>query len=89
MHPLSDPHAQALHQPARELKFEAALAELEAIVQRMEEGNLALEDSIACYQRGSELLKHCRQLLGEAEQKIQILDKETLRDFNVADGEDA
>jgi exodeoxyribonuclease VII small subunit len=70
-----------------DLKFEAALAELEQIVQSMEGGGLPLEESIAAYRRGSELLKHCQQQLGDAERKIQILENGALRDFDAASGE--
>lgn len=70
-----------------EMKFEAALAELEAIVQNMEGGRLPLEESIAAYRRGSELLKHCQQQLSDAERKIQILDDGALRDYGVASGD--
>ncbi len=73
--------------PVGELKFEAALAELEAIVQSMESGRLPLEESIAAYRRGSELLKHCQGQLADAERKIQILENGTLRDFDVNRGE--
>jgi len=64
-----------------ELKFEAALAELEQIVQNMEGGRLPLEESLAAYRRGSELLRHCQQQLSTAERQIQILENGTLRDF--------
>lgn len=64
-----------------ELKFEAALAELEQIVQSMEEGRLPLEESLAAYRRGSELLKHCQHQLSDAERQIQVLDNGALRDF--------
>ncbi len=64
-----------------ELKFEAALAELEQIVQNMEGGRLPLEESLAAYRRGSELLQHCQQQLCDAERQIQILENGTLRDF--------
>jgi len=67
---------------AIELKFEAALAELEQIVRNMEGGRLPLEESIAAYRRGSELLKHCQQQLADAERKIQILENGALRDFD-------
>ena len=63
------------------LKFEAALAELEEIVQNMEEGRLPLEEALAAYRRGSELLRHCQQKLSDAERQIQILDNGVLRDF--------
>ena len=69
------------------MKFEAALMELEQIVQNMESGQLSLEDSIAAYRRGSALLKHCQQQLSDAERKIQILENDSLRDFEPARGE--
>ncbi len=72
---------------ANDMKFEAALAELELIVQNMEGGRLPLEESIAAYRRGSELLKHCQQQLGDAERKIQMLENGALRDFDSASGE--
>lgn len=70
-----------------DLKFEAAIAELEQIVQSMEEGRLPLEESLAAYQRGSELLRHCQQQLSDAEQRIQILDGGALRDFDASGGQ--
>ena len=70
--------------PTVDLKYEAALAELEQIVQRMESGQLSLEDSIVAYRRGSALLKHCQQKLDDAEARIQILENGSLRDFDAA-----
>ena len=70
-----------------EEKFETALAELEQIVQKMESGNLTLEESISAYQRGSELLKHCQNQLGDAEQKIRLFENGTLHEFDPARGE--
>ncbi|MBI3140964.1 MAG: exodeoxyribonuclease VII small subunit [Rhodocyclales bacterium] len=61
--------------------FEAALAELEAIVQSMETGKLPLEESLAAYQRGAALLKYCQNALSTAEQKIQVLEAGELREF--------
>jgi exodeoxyribonuclease VII small subunit len=78
--------AQAAIPPADSLKFEAALAELEQIVQGMEGGRLPLEESLEAYRRGSELLKHCQQQLGDAERKIQVLENGTLRDFEPDSG---
>ena len=66
-----------------ELKYEAAL---EMLVHNMESGRLPLEESIAAYRRGSELLKHCQQQLADAEQKIQVLENGTLRDFDINSG---
>ena len=70
-----------------EAKFETALAELEQIVQKMESGSLTLEESIAAYQRGSTLLKLCQNRLGEAEDKIRLLENGVLRDFDPSRGE--
>ena len=53
----------------------------------MEGGRLPLEESIAAYRRGSELLKHCQQQLGDAERKIQILENGALRDFDTRLGD--
>lgn len=70
--------------PSRNLppaSFEAALAELENIVRAMEAGQLPLEESLAAYERGAALLKHCQEALGVAEQKLQVLENGGLRDF--------
>ena len=64
--------------------FEASLAELEAIVREMETGNLPLEESLAAYERGAALLRHCQEALGAAEQKLKILENGTLREFELA-----
>ncbi len=53
------------------LSFEKALAELEQIVDRLEKGSVALEDSIALYERGEALKAHCEALLKTAEQRIE------------------
>jgi exodeoxyribonuclease VII small subunit len=53
------------------LPFEAALAELEGIVQRLEQGKVDLEESIAIYERGEALKKHCQALLERADARIQ------------------
>jgi exodeoxyribonuclease VII small subunit len=53
--------------------FEDALAELERIVATMEAGQLPLEESLAAYKRGTELLKFCQQKIQDAEQQVRIL----------------
>ena len=53
------------------LPFEQALEELEAIVRRLERGDVPLEDSIAIYERGEALKKHCETLLKRAEARIE------------------
>ncbi|MDR1887917.1 MAG: exodeoxyribonuclease VII small subunit [Zoogloeaceae bacterium] len=57
-----------------DLKFETALAELEALVARMESGEMELEASIDAYRRGMALLQHCQGQLTVAEQKIKVMD---------------
>ena len=52
------------------LSFEAAMAELESVVTRLESGDVALEESIALYQRGAELRAHCAAKLSAAEEKV-------------------
>jgi exodeoxyribonuclease VII small subunit len=54
--------------------FENALAELEETVSQMESGQLPLDQSLAAFERGTELLRFCRQALAETEQKVQLLD---------------
>jgi len=55
--------------------FEAALSELEQIVQRLEQGELSLEESLRQFERGVELTRGCQKALRQAEQKIRILAK--------------
>ncbi|MCX8253218.1 Exodeoxyribonuclease 7 small subunit [Beijerinckiaceae bacterium RH AL1] len=53
------------------LPFEAAMKELEAIVDKLERGQVALEESIAIYERGEALKAHCDRLLKSAEARIE------------------
>jgi exodeoxyribonuclease VII small subunit len=55
--------------------FEAAIAELESIVKKLEEGDLALERSLELYERGVQLSRFCHARLEEAERRIEILDE--------------
>jgi exodeoxyribonuclease VII small subunit len=68
--------------------FESALAELEKIVDSMEAGELPLEQSIAAYKRGAQLLQYCQHALKEASQQVKILEAGVLKEFS-ADGESA
>ncbi|MCF4128885.1 exodeoxyribonuclease VII small subunit [Methylobacterium sp. SyP6R] len=54
-----------------DLPFEKALEELEGIVQRLEQGNVPLDESVAIYERGEVLKRHCEALLQRAEARIQ------------------
>lgn len=62
--------------------FEAALSELESIVQGMEGGRLSLEQSLAAYQRGATLLRYCQQTLAAAEQQVEVLEAGVMREFS-------
>ncbi len=70
--------------PAPE-SFESALAELEATVARMEAGQLGLQESLAAYKRGAQLLRYCQSALQDAEQQIKILEGGVLQNFDDAD----
>lgn len=59
-----------------ELDFEAAMAELEALVQRLEAGDLPLEDTLKQFERGVSLTRQCQDALRRAEQKVQLLSGE-------------
>jgi exodeoxyribonuclease VII small subunit len=62
--------------------FEAAIAELEALVSQMESDKLPLEQSINAYKRGAELLQICQKSLSDAEQQVRILtEANKLADF--------
>ena len=63
--------------------FEAAVSELETIVQEMESGKLTLEDALARYQRGVGLLRYCQGTLASAEQRVKVLEGDALADFAV------
>jgi exodeoxyribonuclease VII small subunit len=54
-----------------QLTFEKALAELETIVQKLERGDVALEESVAIYERGEALKRRCEELLRQAEARVE------------------
>ena len=59
------------HSDIAALTFEKALAELEGIVQRLEQGKVDLEESITIYERGEALKRHCQALLERADARIE------------------
>ncbi len=61
------------------LSFEEAMRELDAIVDQMEDGRLGLEQSLAAYKRGAELVKHCQATLEAVRQQVQVLDGEVVK----------
>lgn len=65
--------------------FETALAELEKIVEAMEEGQMPLEQSLAAYKRGAELLKLCQTQLQDAQQQVKLLENGVLKNFGTTE----
>ena len=55
------------------LSFESAMAELEEVVRKLESGAVALEESIALYERGAVLKAHCDARLRAAEEKVELI----------------
>jgi exodeoxyribonuclease VII small subunit len=70
---------------AQDPTFESALSELEKIVASMEAGQMPLEQSLAAYKRGAELLKYCQSALQDAQQQVKILEDDVLRNFGAAE----
>jgi exodeoxyribonuclease VII small subunit len=53
--------------------FERSLTELEALVEKLEQGELSLDESLKCFERGVQLTRICQAALKQAEQKVEIL----------------
>jgi exodeoxyribonuclease VII small subunit len=69
--------------PVDGLSYEQALAELEAIVASLESNKLPLDESMALYERGQALTKHCVELLDKAELRIKQLSGDSMVDVAV------
>lgn len=80
------PHAEVgmAGKSQKAVGFESAMAELEQIVANMEAGQLSLEDSLAAYKRGAELLSFCRAKLEDAQQQVSVLEDGVLKDFSAS-----
>lgn len=65
------------------MTFEASIEELEGIVQKLESGNIPLEDMVALYERGAHLGKRCMTMLDEYQGRLETLDRETTRGDDV------
>ncbi|ASK27373.1 exodeoxyribonuclease VII small subunit [Neisseria chenwenguii] len=63
--------------------FEDAIKRLEALTQAMQSSDMPLEDALAAYQEGNELVKYCQEKLAEVEQKLQVLDSDGLKELNL------
>jgi exodeoxyribonuclease VII small subunit len=65
--------------PAAAPTYEEALAELERLVQRMEDGQMPLDQLLGSYQRGAELLELCRSRLAAVEAQVKVLEDGQLK----------
>ena len=72
----------------KNVDFEAAYAQLETLVDRMERGDQSLESSLADFERGVALMKHCHEVLKNAEQKVDLLIKDNEGLFHTEPFED-
>ena len=70
------------------LSFEAAIKELTAIVAKIEQGEIPLQDSLEQYEKGMALIKHCRGILQKAEKRIEKISKEEEPDNGAGKTED-
>jgi len=72
--------------------FEQSLAELESLVERMESGEMSLEDSLKAFEQGIKYTRDCQNALAKAEQKVQLLlqknDQMEAQPFNSPSAED-
>lgn len=69
------------HKPA-EPSYEDALAELERLVQRMEDGQMPLDQMLDSYKRGAELLELCRSRLASVEEQVKLLEDGQLENWS-------
>lgn len=63
--------AQTDQKDVEKLSFEQAIDELRSIVERIEQGQVSLEESLRQYERGMVLIRHCRNILQQAEKRIE------------------
>lgn len=63
--------AETTNADVKKLAFEKALAELDQIVQKLERGDVALEESVTIYERGEALKRRCEELLRQAEARVE------------------
>jgi exodeoxyribonuclease VII small subunit len=64
------------HKKINALNFEQAITNLTTIVEKIEQGEVPLQDSLDQYESGMTLIKHCRTLLRDAEARIEVISKQ-------------
>lgn len=80
----ADP-AQSSEEGKTKPTFEEAVAQVEAIIEQIESGEMGLEDQIEQYAKGAELLKRCRDVLDRCEQRVEEISSELDRDGSTND----
>jgi exodeoxyribonuclease VII small subunit len=82
--PATDESTASQHGAEQPASYEEALGELEQLVSKMESGALPLDQLLASYQRGAQLLKFCRSRLEAVEQQVKLLEDGQLRPWDDA-----
>lgn len=71
--------------PAAPKTFEEAVARLETITQAMQNNALPLEEALAAYEEGTQLVRFCQEKLAQVEQKLAVLDNGELKEWQLDD----
>ena len=74
---------------AAQLSFEQGMERLEALVRRLEQGNLPLEDSLAAFEEGVGVLRVLHEKLGEVERRVEVLVRDADGVLRIRDADDA
>lgn len=81
----SNPHDSSMAPTST--SYEAALAELDGLVKRMESGQLPLDEMLTQHRRGIELLAYCQEKLQALDEQIQVFDAGQRKPFDVSSGQ--
>ncbi len=74
---------------AKSLTFEQGVEELEEIIERIESGEIGLQESLTHYERGMALVQHCQTVLSDCEQRVEDLTKELQSTQDADEGEES
>lgn len=80
------PRHTSVTAPAATPSYEEALAELERLVQRMEDGQMPLDQLLGSYKRGAELLDLCRSRLAAVQEQVKVLEDGQLKTWSAPQG---
>ena len=73
--------------PSKQPSLEESLGEITGLIEKMEHGELTLEQSLQDFERGITLIKHCQKVLSDAEQKVQVLIQQNQQEVLLPYGE--